>query len=379
MVRFRRTCSILGIILSCAALGTSFAQQRAVAVQNGKLSADLKPSSILTAMQLVADWQLTNPGTYPPLDWTNGALYAGMSAWGALSPDPKYLEALREIGEANRWALGKRVYHADDHCVGQTYLALYAKYRDPAMIAPLRERFDYILAHPSSGTLHTGEQKNMDRWWWCDALFMGPPVWTRLSAATGDGRYIDFMNREFWATHDYLYSPEEHLFFRDDTYFLQSEANGKKVFWSRGNGWVFGGIACVLQFMPAKYPDRPRYEKLFKEMAEKIVAIQPKDGLWRPSLLDPGSYPEPETSGSGFYCYGLAWGINNGLLPRGKYLPAVRKAWAGLIRSVHPDGMLGWVQPVGASPKSVSSDLTAVYGVGAFLLAGAEVHKLATR
>jgi len=60
-------------------------------------------------------------------------------------------------------------------------------------------------------------------------------------------------------------------------------------------------------------------------------------------------------------------------------MPAVRKAWAGLIRPVHPDGKLGWVQPVGAGPKSVSSDLTAVYGVGAFLLAGAEVHKLATR
>jgi rhamnogalacturonyl hydrolase YesR len=114
-------------------------------------------------------------------------------------------------------------------------------------------------------------------------------------------------------------------------------------------------------------------------MAEKILVIQPQDGLWRPSLLDPGSYPEPETSGSGFHCYGLAWGINNGLLPRAKYLPAVRKAWAGLIRSVHPDGKLGWVQPVGASPKSVSPDLTAVYGVGAFLLAGTEVHKLASR
>jgi rhamnogalacturonyl hydrolase YesR len=343
------------------------------------LSGALRPAAILSALQEVADWQLAHPSSHPPLDWTHGALYAGMAAWGELSSNPKYLDAIREVGEANHWALGKRIYHADEHCVAQMYLALYGKYHDPAMIAPLRERFDYILAHPSAVTLRSGAQDNMDRWWWCDALFMAPPVWTRLSAATGERKYIDFMNREFWASYDYLWDPEEHLFFRDDTYFKQREANGKKIFWSRGNGWVFAGIARVLEYMPADYPDRPRYVKLFREMAEKIIAVQPHDGLWRPSLLDPASYPEPETSGSGFYCYGLAWGINSGLLDRSRYLPSVQRAWAGLVRSVHPDGKLGWVQPVGASPKTVSSDLTEVYGVGAFLLAGTEIYKLAAR
>jgi rhamnogalacturonyl hydrolase YesR len=340
------------------------------------LSDKMRRAQIMTAMQKVADWQLAHPGDHPPLDWTQGALYAGMTAWGELSSDPRYLKAMRDVGEAGQWALGRRIYHADDHCVGQMYLSLYDRYRDRAMIDPLLERFDYILANPSSATLQTGAQKNMDRWWWCDALFMAPPVWTRLSTVTGNRKYIDFMNREFWATHEYLYSPEEHLFFRDDTYFRQSEANGKPIFWSRGNGWVLAGIARVLQFMPANYPDRPRYVKLFMEMAEKVMAIQPKDGLWRPSLLNPARYPEPETSGSGFYCYGLAWGINNGLLERAKYLPAVQRAWAGLVRAVHPDGKLGSVQPIGASPRTVSPDLTEVYGVGAFLLAGAEVCKL---
>lgn len=340
------------------------------------LSAGLKRTAIVAAMQQVADWQIDHPGSHPPLDWTQAALYAGMTAWGELSTNPKYLKAMRDTGAAAQWALGRRIYHADDHCVGQMYLALYDRFKDPGMIAPLRERFDAILAHPSPATLKTGAQKNMDRWWWCDALFMAPPVWTRLSAATGDNRYIEFMNREFWATYDYLYDPGERLFFRDDTYFKQSEANGKKIFWSRGNGWVLAGIARILQYMPATYPDRPRYEKLFKEMAERIRAIQPQDGLWRPSLLDPGSYSQPETSGSGFYCYGLAWGIRSGLLDRGKYLPAVQKAWAGLIRAVHPDGKLGWVQPIGASPKTVTRDMTEVYGVGAFLLAGSEIYRL---
>jgi unsaturated rhamnogalacturonyl hydrolase len=129
--------------------------------------------------------------------------------------------------------------------------------------------------------------------------------------------------------------------------------------------------------VPPDHPDYARYTTLFKEMAAKIREIQPEDGLWRPSLLDPQSYPQPESSGSAFFCYALAWGINHGLLDREVFLPAVERAWSGLIGTIHPDGMPGYVQPIGADPRSVTADMTEVYGVGAFLLAGKEVLKLA--
>ena len=44
------------------------------------------------------------------------------------------------------WKLGPRVEHADDQCIGQTYLALYSQYRDSKMIAPLRAQFN--SSHP---------------------------------------------------------------------------------------------------------------------------------------------------------------------------------------------------------------------------------------
>ncbi len=245
------------------------------------------------------------------------------------------------------------------------------------MIAPLQKGLDFILANPSAVTLKRQEQRGLDRWWWCDALFMGPPVWTRMSLITGDKRYIDFMNKEWWLTTGYLFDKEENLYFRDDGYFDKREANGKKIFWSRGNGWVIAGIVRVLQNMPQDYPDREKYVQLYTKMAAKLAAIQPQDGLWRPSLLDPDSYRNAETSGSGFFTFSLAWGINNGLLDRTEYLPAVQKAWAGLVKCVHPNGMLGNVQPIGADPKQVSADMTEIYGVGAFLLAGSEMYKIA--
>ena len=339
----------------------------------------MQPQQIKKVMTEVADWQLANPSSHHTADWTSGAYFAGLTAWAQMADTNKYYEALLGFGEKNNWGPHKRMYHADDHVVGQTYLDLYKKYKDPKMLAPIQKRFDEILAQKPTTDLKMGTKGGQDRWNWCDALFMAPPVWAKLARVTGQPKYLEYMNKEWWATTDYLYDADEHLYYRDSRYFDRREANGEKIFWSRGNGWVFAGLARVLEEMPSDYPDRPKYEKLFKEMAAKLIDIQPKEGLWHSSLLDPVSYPTKEASGSGFYCYGLAWGINHGYLKEKKYLPAVVKAWIGLVDCVHADGKLGYVQPIGADPRQVTSDQTEIYGVGSFLLAGSEVYKIAVR
>ena len=139
---------------------------------------------------------------------------------------------------------------------------------------------------------------------------------------------------------------------------------------------MIAGLARVLQYLPRNHPDRPRFERQFSDMAAKVLSCQQADGLWRASLLDPASYPLRETSGSGFFTYALAWGVNQGILDPGKYAPAVRRAWDALVGCVEPDGKLAHVQPIGADPKRFSEDSTEVYGVGAFLLAGSEVYRL---
>ncbi len=338
------------------------------------------PKSVLDVMQRVADWQLANPSKHKTTDWTQGAGDAGFMALAGISGDAKYRDAMLAVGETNEWKLGPRKFHADDHAVGQTYAELYFLWRDPKMIAPLRERFDVILAEPSKvESLAFNQPKGIagENWSWCDSLFMAPPAWVRLYAATGEEKYLNFAVKEWWRTTDYLYDKDEHLFFRDSTYFKKTEANGKKVFWGRGNGWVIAGLVRTLQFLPMNHPDRPRFEKLFKEMAAKILTCQQPDGLWRASLLDPESYPLKETSGSGFYTYALAWGVNQGLLDKAQFEPAVRKAWAALVACVAADGKLTHVQPIGADPKKFDEGATEVYGVGAFLLAGSEVYRMA--
>jgi len=220
-------------------------------------------------------------------------------------------------------------------------------------------------------------------WWWCDALFMGPPALLKLGTTLNDSTYLFMNDTLFKQTFDLLYNKEQHLFARDAGYLWtgtssdRKEKNGKPVFWGRGNGWVMGGLVKVLSEMPVSHPGRNFYINLFKEMAEKLVTVQLQDGFWRTSLLDPDSYPGGESSGTGFYCYALAWGINQGILDKPTFLPVVKKAWVGLCKSQKEDGMIGWVQPIGADPqKNFSPDSWEVYGTGAFLSAGSEIIKL---
>lgn len=340
------------------------------------LSDEISPAAVLTVMERVADWQLANPSTHPATDWTQGAGDAGMMALAGISGNRKYRDAMVQMADQNEWRPGPRVYHADDHCVGQTYAELYFQLREPRMIAPLKVCFDAILANPHDGILQFKTPGNQDRWSWCDALFMAPPAWIRLYAATGDARYLDLAVAHWWRTSDYLYDKTEHLYYRDSTYFKLLEANGKNVFWGRGNGWVMGGLVRMLQYLPANHPARPRFLQQFKDMSAKILACQQADGLWRASLLDPASYPLKETSASGFFTYALAWGVNQGLLERATYGAAVRKAWRPLVACIQPDGKLTHVQPIGADPKRFDENATEVYGVGALLLAGTEIYRM---
>ncbi|HYO21069.1 MAG TPA: glycoside hydrolase family 88 protein, partial [Flavisolibacter sp.] len=243
------------------------------------------------------------------------------------------------------------------------------------MIANFRRLADSIVLLQHTESLEWKNQVRFREWAWCDALFMGPTALSYLSTATGGRKYLDIATRLWWKTTDYLYDSTEHLYWRDGSYIGRKEKNGEKMFWSRGNGWVMGGLVRVLENMPSNYPDRPRFVQLYKDMTAKIASIQQPDGSWHASLLDPASYPIKETSGTGFYTYALLWGMNRGLLDKQQYWPIVKKAWTALATSVHENGMLGYVQPVGASPDKVDAASTEIYGVGSFLLAGSELYQ----
>lgn len=348
--------------------------------------------AITGCVEKVADWQISH-FTYAEQgnlhdhgidSWTNATLYLGLSEWSkTASKQTVYYDWLKGIGDKNDWKIPANftdypkysLHHADELCIAQFYLNMYEKYRDEKMLEATRERVDWIMNNPPNKEMGIS---NKQSWTWCDALFMAPPVYAHLARITGEEKYLCYMDTEFKRTYHYLYDTKEQLFFRDGSYFEKTEQNGEKIFWGRGNGWVAAGLVNLLKLLPENSEYRPFYEELYEQLVARLVRLQSEDGFWRASLLDPESYPAPETSATALIIYALAYGMNQNLLPKDKYLDKMDKAWNALLSVIDDDGKLGYVQPIGADPKKVTREMTAVYGVGAFLLAGTEVFKLKT-
>jgi len=309
-------------------------------------------------------------------NWVAATYYVGATRLARVTQDKETLKFLTDVAEHFNYALrgaktGKAMLNADEMAIGELYEELYARRQQEGMVMPLRQRLDWAAPHLSRQPIPEHLV-----WWWCDALFMAPPVLARMSVQTGDPKYLKAMDSQWWRTFARLYDPDESLYYRDERFIERRDDQNRKLFWSRGNGWVMGGMARVLESMPAEYIQRPRYIAIFQSMAKRIAGLQRADGLWPSSLLQPDRFPEAETSGSAFFVYALAWGINHGVLDRATYLPVVVKGWKGLEAQVVPNGMIGAVQKTGDQPVTTAADDIGPYGTGAFLLAGLEVMNL---
>ena len=366
----------------------SWAALLALALHPAILRAE--PAPLATAERL-ADWQLTHRDdaslvqrfseeTRRPASWEQATFWIGITALADHLPADRHLaDAVLEMGAGEGWRPGPRPYHADDQAIGQAYLWAAGHGAGVAATGPFRAHLDAILASPPVVGLafHPGPSgiECETRWCWADALFMAPPGWIALSRRTGDPRYRRYALAEYRRTVAFLYDPAEHLMYRDSRFFDRRDAAGRKEFWSRGNGWVFASLARIIPMLPAGDPDRRWMESLFRQMADRLVSLQTPDGYWAPSLLAMDGSP-PETSGTAFFTYGLAWGVKAGLLDRTACEPAARRGWAALVRAIQPDGRLGYVQQVSDRPEQVAPSDTQYYGTGAFLLAATAVADL---
>ncbi|MGJ8693465.1 MAG: glycoside hydrolase family 88/105 protein [Thalassotalea sp.] len=352
---------------------------------------------IITAINSAADWQLNNMDNFDSYipsfihrtveqrGWVQGAFFLGLARWAEETQNASYFNYLRDHGEKQQWLLGDRRYHADDHVIAQFYLHLYDLDKNPAIIKPLLTEFDAILATPPTSSLDFVPRGKIaadgydhdcqKRWCWSDALFMSPPVWFHLSTITGEKKYADYADKEFKAVTEYLLDAEYNLYFRDSRFLERREKNDAKIFWSRGNGWVYSGLTQVIEFLPADDPRRAWYIDLFKKMSVSLKKLQLDTGYWPVSLAAGDLYTVPESSGTAFFVSGLAWGLNKGYLNE-DYLPTIKTGWNALLKAQLDNGMLGYVQQVGYAPDKVSPNETQLYGAGAFLLAGTEVLKL---
>lgn len=331
--------------------------------------------AIAGVLKKADDWQLAHP-VMPDGDrnWRRATWYTGVMAAYQATGDPAYLDQAMRWAEPQQWKPGTEEAGANVLTCSQTYLELYFLKGNRAMIEPTVKWLDSGRPNTPTGSKSWYVVDNLP---YADSLYVGAPALAMLAKATGNHKYLDWMNAFFWDVHHELFDQEYGLFYRDSRFMGQKTANGGKVFWSRGNGWVVASLPRILAYLPRDDPNRERYESLFKRLAAAIIRRQQPDGLWRPNLDDTYEFPTPETSGTGFFCYGLAWGIRNGLLDKNTYLPATMKAWSGLVANVGASGKVQWGQSVGDSPDTVSQGDSDEFVTGTFMLAGSEMFQLA--
>jgi rhamnogalacturonyl hydrolase YesR len=337
----------------------------------------LSSNKILEITKRVADYQLRNPHDTLIGDWVQGPFINSLMALGKLPNCQKYIDSTQQIGIRENWGVISTQHYANDHCTPQSWIELYELKKDKKMIAKIQHVLDENMATVFKLDDDVRfKRKNFAKWSWCDALYMSPPTYARLAKVTGDKKYLNFLNEWWWKVSDFYYDKEEQLYFRDETFFTKREPNGKKVFWSRGNGWVIGGLVRVLEYLPKDNPFRPKYEKQLAEMCNTMKDIQGLENLWHSGLLDNKAHPQSETSGSAFILYGLAYAINNNIIDRDTYYPVVVKGWTALCKYVSKEGYFSGIQPIGDKPKEFNKNNSMPYGVGAFILAGTEIYKL---
>lgn len=360
--------------------GGRAAAQQAGARQAGDMR-PIDPQLTMDTVQRVADWQLAHPAPFGPRHWAIAPLYDGLIDASLTTGDPRYLAAVIRAGRRINWEPGPDIYHADDQAAAHAWLRIHLM--DPAHpeapLRTIRERIDEILANPVTERLsftetpRTSGVEYTDRWTWADALYMAPPVLALLGRITGDHRYLDFVDQEFKAAYDALFDPAENLFYRDARFIDLRTPGGRKVFWSRGNGWVYAGLTFLLDAMPADDPSRAFYLDVFRRMSPAVRGAQQPDGFWYPNLADPAQVPVGETSGTSLFLIGLAWGVRLGVLDHDTYWPSVQRGWNAVLSRIGPNGGVGFVQPIGARPERFRADSVQAFGTGAVLMAGSEI------
>ncbi len=313
--------------------------------------------------------------------WTRAVYYEGLLELYRIDPRPAYMRYMTTWADFHKWDLrdGKTyTRNADNQCAGQIYIALHRMDPKPEKIEKIKASIDSMM-----------RTDKIDDWNWIDAIQMAMPVFAELGVLYPEQGYWERMYEMYMYTRSRhgengLFNPSDNLWWRDKDFDPPyREPNGEDCYWSRGNGWVIAALVRVLNILPKDAPHRQQYEDDFRSMAAALAAVQRTDGFWNVSLHDPGNFGGKETTGTAMFVYGMAWGIRNGYLESGKYLPIVTKAWRGLLKhAVHKNGFLGYVQGTGKEPKDgqpVSKSSVPNFedfGLGAFLLAGSEVYYL---
>jgi rhamnogalacturonyl hydrolase YesR len=288
-------------------------------------SAEDRTGSLLVANLLARDYMFYGDEA---LHYAEAATAVGALRFAEATGDEASIARLTERYEAlldNDGPLVSRRAHVDMNVIGIVPLQIAIVSGDERHLAQGLSFADRQWAEPTAEGL-TGQSR-----WWIDDLYMIGMLQMQAYRATGDLAYADRAARQLAA-----YLP---VLQQDNGLFFHSP--DVPIFWGRGNGWVAAALAEVLLSLPQDHELRPQLVAPFAEMMQTLLAYQDANGMWRQVIDHPSAWFE--SSGTAMFAYAMLVGINEGLLDREQFSPAIERAWAALVTRIDPEGNVSGV------------------------------------
>ncbi len=331
------------------------------------------------------------------LDWTYsmGVVLAGMIQATEVTGDPRFAAyTLRNFdfifdhlpyfrAQAKEFGPQKDGYrrlldmHELDDCgaIGAALVRAYARKKDPRY----REGIDLVAGHVTKkqprlpdGTLCRPRPQPVSLW--IDDAYMSIPFLARMGELTGEKKWFDDAARQVTGMSARLFHGDTGLY--DHSWFENAVPVDPTFYWGRGAGWMLMAMAELLTVMPEDHPDRAKVLDQYLRAVAGVGAVQGGTGLWHQLLDRDDSYLE--TSASAMFTFAIARGVNRGWISTA-WAPVAQTGWQAVARRVRPDGQIeGICVGTTAAYDAVyyynrPTDLGAMQGYGATLMAGAEV------
>ncbi len=353
-----------------------------------------KREEIESTVSLVFDYYSKNGATVDKAntgpkssDWKGGTYLMGVLDAYIATGDEKYLNHCNNIMKSvnyrsNSHKNGRMSNYPDEIQRIQVIYALDMLEVDGVKLEHSKSLLDYCLTFCQ-----------LD-YTWIDEIYMLAQSLIYQTHITGDIKYFeaDFLTYKYFR--ELLFDFEDGLWYRDNRYIYDLEnplakaADGRKVYWSRGNTWVYVSLIRRLEMMEKLGMTEGEYQEAydtylydFTAMSYTLKDIQRNDGFWNANLSNSLDGRGKETTGTGGFLYGLAAGIRLGYLDREAFLPTVEKCYNGVVKhAVRSNGFLGYCQPVGTTSSNYNDastkDKTNNFGVGLFLMGACEYLKI---
>jgi len=359
-----------------------------------------------TVMHLWPDSMAMKPGHPAGWSYDQGIVLNGLEQVWLRTGKGKYFNYIQKSmdlfvqKDGNIRTYKQADYNIDNIKSGCSLLLLYEvleeeKYKKGAQL--LREQLAGQPRTKEGGFWHKKRYPNQ---MWLDGLYMGEPFYAQYAQRFNEpSAFDDIANQFVWmekhardARTGLLY----HGWDENKTEKWSNPANGQSSqFWGRAMGWYGMALVDILDYFPADHPRRNELLSILQRYITAVKQVQDKtSGIWWQVLNKPnekGNYPE--ASASCMFVYTLAKALRMAYTTDATTMTAAKKGFDGIIKNfiTVDNGQVNLnkvcqVAGLGGTPYRDGS--YAYYigepvvtndpkGIGAFILAAAEMENLA--